>query len=93
VARLTAEDVAQLVAWFETVELPAPPFRSAPWAIIHKPEEWRAVMLRPPRHGIADPYWQTSLIELRWLAKRIAPPDVQAATHTDELVEWRGPAF
>lgn len=91
--RLTPEDVAQLVAWFETVELPTPPFRSAPWAEISEPEEWRAVVLRDLHHGIASPYWQTCLIEVRWLAKRIGPPDVQAAAHVDELVERQGPAF
>jgi len=50
-------------------------------------------MLRDLHHGPADPYWQTSLIELRWLAKRIAPLDVQAAAQVDELVERQGPAF
>jgi len=28
-----------------------------------------------------------------WLAKRIVPLDVQAAAHTDELVDRLGPAF
>jgi len=93
VARLTPEDLAQLVAWFETVELPAPPFHSAPWATIHEPEEWRQVMLRDLHYGIAGPYWHTALVELRWLAKRIGPPEVQAAAQVDELVERQGPAF
>jgi len=30
---------------------------------------------------------------VRWLAKRIAPPDVQAAAHVDELAEEQGRAF
>ncbi len=92
-ASLTPEELAQLVAWFETAELPPPPFRSAPWATIHEPEEWRAVMLRDLHHGPAAPHWQTALLELRWLAKRIGPPDVRAAAHVDELVERQGPAF
>jgi len=70
VANLTADEFA----WFETVELPAPPFRSAPWAATHEPEEWRAVMLRDLYYGMAGVYWRTVLLELRWLACRIARP-------------------
>jgi len=93
VARLTPEDVAQLVAWFETAGLPMPPFRSAPWSEIHEPEAWRAVMLRDLRRGPAGAYWPTVLQERRWLARRIAPPVVQVAAHVDELVERQGRWF
>jgi len=45
VASLTADELAQLVAWFETAELPASPFRAAQGAEIRKPEAWRQQVL------------------------------------------------
>jgi len=33
------------------------------------------------------------VIGVRWLAKRIAPPEVQAAAQVDELVERQGRPF
>jgi len=47
---------------------------------------------RPPLRD-CRPFWKTALIDVRWLARRIAPPDVQAAAHTEELVQRQGPAF
>lgn len=41
----------------------------------------------------AGVYWHTAPQQPRWLARRIASPDVQAAAHIDELVERQGPAF
>ena len=61
-----------------------------PWAVIHEPEEWGAVNQRDLHHGIAGAYWYTALAGVRWLAKRIGPPDVQAVAHTDELAEQQG---
>ncbi len=92
-ARLTPEDVAQLVSWFETVPLPEPPFRTTPWVTVGEPEAWRAIVLRDLRYGPAGPYWTTALMDVCWLAKRIAPPEVQAAAHADELVQRQEPAF
>lgn len=71
-----------------------PPFRSAPWVEIAEPEAWRIVMLRSLRAGpAAGAQFQTAVMGVRWLAKRITPPDVQAAAHTDELVEQQGSSF
>lgn len=90
---LTSEELAVLAAWFETVALPPPPFRSAPRAEIHEPEAWRRQVLWDIHCGPSGLYWQTALGEVRWLAKRIAPPAVQRAAHTDELAERPGQAF
>jgi len=69
--------IVRQVAWFETAELPPVPFRTAPWVeITAEPETWREWVLRDLRFGPAGLYWQTSLIGARWLAKRIAPPEV-----------------
>ncbi len=92
-ASLTAEDVAQLVAWFATAELPASPFRAAQGAEIRRPEAWRQQVLWDIRFGPGGLYWETAVAELRWLAKRIAPPAVQAAAHVDDLAERHRPAF
>ncbi len=89
-ASLTPEELAQLVAWFETAELPASPFRAAQGAEIRKPEAWRQQVLWDIRFGPGGLYWETAVGELRWLAKRIGPPDVQAVAHTDELAEQQG---
>ncbi len=86
--------LAILVAWFETAALPPPPFRTAPWVEIAEPAAWRAVMLCTLRAGLAaGGHWDTTLLQLRWLAKQITPPDIQAAAHIDDLVERQGPAF
>jgi len=80
VANLTADELAQLAAWFETAELPPVPFRTAPWVEIPaEPDEWRRRVLVNLHYGITGLHWHTALIGVRWLAKRIAPPDVQAS--------------
>ena len=60
---------------------------------MQNPEPWRAIVLRDLRVGPTSDYWRVALIEARWLAKRIGPADVQAAAHTDELVEQRERPF
>ena len=88
---LTRAELALLSRWFAIVALPAPPFRSAPWSEVREPERWRARILRALRLGPAgSASWPVAIVEARWLAKRLGPPDVQAAAHTDELEEPRG---
>jgi hypothetical protein len=93
VVAITRDELAILLAWFETVELPTPPFRPAPWVEVQNPEPWRQVILGDLRQGPIATYWHTALNELRWFAKRFAPPEVQAAARTGELVEQRGRPF
>ncbi len=92
-AALTSEELAVLAAWFETVALPPPPFRSTPRAETSEPEAWRRQVLWDIHFGPRGLYWKTALGELRWLAQRIAPPDIQRAAHVDELAERPGQAF
>jgi len=90
VAALTSDELALLIQWFETVELSASPLRAAQGAEIRKPEAWRQQVLWDIRFGPGGLYWETAVGEVRWLAKRIGPPDVQAVAHTDELAEQQG---
>jgi len=64
--------------------------RAAQGAEIRKPEAWRQQVLWDMRFGPGGLYWETAVGEVRWLAKRIGPPDVQAVAHTDELAEQQG---